>query len=333
MKLLLMGDLHLTSNIPSRRLDSYEDSLFDKLSQIHDIAIDNGCSIIIQPGDFFDSFRVGERLKVRVMWFLKELAKDGIRVFTIPGQHDMKYRDYNLTDTSLGVLQAGGLLDVVMEEDGSPLVQVYNNKEETICVIGSPYGKYERGVQLAGNLYKKVVDENNCSCSVLMLHHMIIDKDLLWSGQKDFEYGRKLLKRTEVDLVVCGDNHQSFSIINSDGILVNCGSLMRSSISQIKHRPVVYVYDTQTKLLKSHYLSVAPAEVVFDLQEEEDISISIPEMDEFLQALSQSTQSGFDFFQAIELYLQQHEEELKEGTITVIKEVVNAVRGGDDHVG
>lgn len=48
------------------------------------------------------------------------------------------------------------------------------------------------------------------------------------------------------DLILVGDNHQSFVVTSGDTVLVNPGSMMRMTANQIEHKPTCYLYYADT---------------------------------------------------------------------------------------
>ena len=71
MKLLVTGDWHLRFNRPRLRIDkSYFQIQLDKVSEILNIASENQCQYILQPGDFFDSVDTPDFVKSQYIYLL-----------------------------------------------------------------------------------------------------------------------------------------------------------------------------------------------------------------------------------------------------------------------
>lgn len=58
------------------------------------------------------------------------------------------------------------------------------------------------------------------------------------------------------DLVLTGDNHDPFVYKSGGRLLVNPGSMLRSTVQQIDHEPRVYVYDSETNTVSRVYYPV-----------------------------------------------------------------------------
>lgn len=240
MKLLLTGDWHLRFKKPEMRLDeNYFETQSEKIQQILGIAKKNNCNAILQPGDFFDS--------VDTPWFvvqhyMKMFLGQNIKIYTIPGQHDLRYHTRDIENTPLGVLKASGAVKIVGFDPLDP--QFYG------CWWGE-------------DIFKPL--EPKDQMRTLLIHKMIIQKKM-WEGQTDFVYGKDLLKDyNEFDLIVSGDNHKSFIEEDKGRFLINCGSLMRSNIDQVDHKPVVYIYDTEKRSLDEIFLKVKSAKKILNL--------------------------------------------------------------------
>jgi len=275
MKLLLTGDWHLRFKRPAMRLDeNYFETQAGKIRQIFEIAVEKGCSFILQPGDLFDS--------VETPWFVVQYYlslfreyKERIWLMCIPGQHDLKYHTRDIENTPMGILAAAAI--VYLNQCGQEI-------DNRITVYMSWWGREIPKPEIKG-------------LNILLAHRMVIEKKL-WLGQTDFVYARDLLKNyPDFDLFVTGDNHQAFVEESDSRYVVNCGSLMRASIDQVDHKPRVYVYDTQNKSLDEIFLKVESSEKVLNIKEAQIQKERDEKLDLFITTLKKSTgeRIGYDF--------------------------------------
>jgi len=124
---------------------------------------------------------------------------------------------------------------------------------------------------------------------------MIVDKKI-WKSQEDFVYGKSLLDEyPEFDLFVCGDNHKSFSFNVKDRYLVNCGSLMRSGIDQVDHRPCYYIYDTDDRTIKQKFLRVGSKTKILNVGQARKEKERNEELDLFVLGLDEQKDLGLNF--------------------------------------
>jgi DNA repair exonuclease SbcCD nuclease subunit len=273
-KFLITGDWHLRATKPRFRIDKYVETQNRKISWIFETAKEYGCEAILQPGDLFDSFDVPNKLKIELIKKFKEYTD--IPIITVFGQHDLKYRNY--ADTVLSLFRE---VDVV-----NPLalgVRLYIGKDEEVCVYGSGWDD-------------SVPTPDSGVFNILLTHEMIVGNGVLWYGQEDYIEAKDALKKWEgFDLIVSGDNHQAFNYKSADRMLLNCGSLMRTTIAQRDHQPVVWIYNTDTKSAECLKVPIEPIEEVMDLELADVVKIRNKKMEEYKGQLSVDYEVELDF--------------------------------------
>jgi len=297
MKLLFTGDWHLRFKCPEMRLDeSYFETQAGKVKQITGIDFD----YLFQPGDFFDS--------VETPWFviqhyLSEFrdCNFGDSLLTIPGQHDLRYHTRDIANTPLGVMEAGG---------GLTIVKGMIKLGEEVDLYSCWWGEQEIPVPEKGRL------------NILLIHRMVIQKKL-WLGQTDFIYARDLLSQyPDYDLFVTGDNHQSFVEEDKGRYIVNCGSLMRSAIDQVDHKPVVYIYDIEKRSLEQIYLKVESAEKVLNIRGAKEVKERDEKLELFIATLKEKSGRGHHFDFMDRLYEKMALPSVGQETRDILKEVM-----------
>lgn len=293
MKLMLTGDWHISLSAPKRRIDDYWEALTGKLIWITETFHEEKCSAIVQPGDFFDSFRANDYLKS----FVIDLFRD-TQILTIFGQHDLKYHNVNIANTPLALLETA----------------------KTVRILGKkPYVLPEsKEVFFYGASWNEPLPEPTHKPCILAAHRMVINKDKLWPGQTSFMWAEEL-NQLNYDLIVTGDNHQSFR----RGKVVNCGSLMRARIDQKDHKPCVWIYDTKTKGFKQLFVPIKPADEVFDYEGASTEKETNEKLDLFIENLRKSDKTiDLDFsknlFQAIK------NNEVEQEIVDIINEAMEA---------
>lgn len=195
-------------------------------------------------------------------------------IISVPGQHDMRYHTSNLSNTPYGVIKSG--IGMRMAYD-IPLLSGRTN------VYGSGWGKP----------VPKIQDKDKLN--ILITHRMIV-ADKLWAGQEDYEVAGTFLRRYGYDLVVSGDNHTSFLHRWKDRILINCGSLMRSRIDQARHRPSVFIYDTDSREIEEVFIPIEPFDKVVDFEEVEKEEKENLRLNELRDVLKKKTKiKGLDY--------------------------------------
>ena len=301
MKLLLTGDWHIRNTTPQRRVDNYWATVRKKINFILDLAIKESCKYIIQPGDLFDSHKANDFLKRHLIMRLK---KRKIKVITVFGQHDLRYHSSNKENTPLSVLHAA---EVVWVAHSEPI------EFDNIHIYGASW--YE-------DIPETVYDTG--AWNILIMHKMVIENEKLWDGQEDHKLGNILLKTLPYNLIVSGDNHLSFLISSKSKRLVNCGSLLRSAIDQINHKPVVYILDTdKIEVLEQHLVPCEPFEQVFDMAKVSAEKERDEKMETFVDRLTGEAElEGLDFIKNMHTFVEKNKKEIDDATQEVIEEVM-----------
>ena len=232
MKLLITGDWHLDEKKPANRIDNYFSTQTEKMTWIFDLAKEENVDAILQPGDFFNSFKVSHYL---IRYWIQFFKRYNIHILTVPGQHDMRYHSSDISNTPMGILEAAGV------------IRVLDNKPTLL----------KPGVSVYGAGWKQETPKGLQSDLNILVTHRLVADEHFGGGTVVYDTPHHLLETTTYDLIVCGDNHKSFNYQAEPRTVVNCGSLMRSAIDQEFHFPVIYIYDTTKETVEmEEYLSL-----------------------------------------------------------------------------
>ena len=243
MKFLILGDLHLTSpgSKPRSRIDDYQNAQFKKMEFILDLAVKENVSAILQPGDFCDKFISPDKFKTIWIRFFKKNKKP---IYAVYGQHDCRYHTSNIDNTPFGVLAEA--LDISVIKD-----DIYFLKGD-VAIYGAGWGINIPKIK-TGSYFN------------ILLTHRMITPEKLWHSQEDYELSSQFLRRYKFDLIVSGDNHQSFYVNDDNRWLINCGSLMRSKTDQLDHKPCVWIFDVGKQEAAMIYVPIQKSKEVFSL--------------------------------------------------------------------
>ena len=137
---------------------------------------------------------------------------------------------------------------------------------------------------------------------------MIVDEKL-WEEQRDFERGNILLRKHHYDLIISGDNHQTLLFEHDGRHLINCGSLLRTSIDQIEHRPCIFRYNTETKELRQEFIPIETGINVFNREQVEAKKENNAELDLFIASLKDTKVKGMSFVRNLNQYLKDTNQE------------------------
>jgi len=281
VKLLATGDWHLRYKSPKYRTDDYFESQVKKVGQILKIAEDNNCDFILQPGDFFDSADTPDFV---IQYYINLLKEYEIPVYSVFGQHDLRYHSSKIENTPLAIMKASEVVDIVDQD--------FTDR------VGVPMFLYTcHWGQDIPDIVRTKNGDSAYAIHILLIHKMIIEEKL-WEGQTDYIKAKSLLKRYDFDIIVSGDNHNSFFVQHENKALINCGSLMRSSISQIDHKPCVYLVNIERQdreivyVFDKIFLDIEPSENVFDIKQHDKEEKRSKELDLFVEGLNSSDEKS-----------------------------------------
>lgn len=277
MKLLLTGDWHYSDKTPTCRIDNYPLTLRHKIQYIIDMAID--VKAILQPGDLTDTPFLNY---YSYRGLLSILTTD--LIYTVYGQHDLRYR--NKGNTPLDALQ---------------------DSLESFNIIGKPGLVIGNNVDLYGASFEEEIPEiqNPKAFNILLIHKMIVHV-ALEEWEKQYDTAASFLSKSKFNLIVSGDNHQSFAVSEKNKNLVNCGSLMRSTIEQIDHQPCFYIFDTDKRTLKKFFVPIEPWQKVFDLEKKVKEEERNEDMESFVSGLTKHKDMGLHFEDNLYIYMKKN---------------------------
>jgi len=287
MKIMCLGDLHLTEKTPENRIDDYPGTQYSKMEWILKLAKKEGCSAILQPGDFFNKHTSPNFL---IRKYIKLFKRYNVPIYATIGQHDIIHHHSDIENTPSGILDASDVTTLV----ATPV------KIENVTILSAGWEQPIPEI------------EDPDSINILITHRMIINEKKVWHAQETYEKSHQLLRTTNFDLIVSGDNHARFTdtLKSKDGNrhLVNCGSLMRGRIDQADHKPAVYIYDTGTKELEKHLIRIKKIEYVLDITKATEEKEKNEELESFLENLNTTVEiPGLEFTLNMIAYLKEND--------------------------
>lgn len=115
--LIIIGDVHLKCNSPVSRKDNYPVTILNKLEYLSNVAKSYKCKNFLLLGDVFDSPVTSLPYLATVINTFKKIHDNGITVYTIVGNHDLKNnRMDSLQSTALGILISTGYVKLAPRE-------------------------------------------------------------------------------------------------------------------------------------------------------------------------------------------------------------------------
>lgn len=265
---ILTADFHLQESVPVCRTDDFWNTQWIKLDFISELQKKHNCPVI-HAGDLFDWWKASPMLLSKT---IEHLPK---RFLTVYGNHDVPQHNIELFYKSgVYTLKQAGVLEIFqtchwLEEPTKPSWQ------GTWC--------------------------ENTDLNILVWHVMTYQGKPPWTGCTA-PMGAKLLRKyPEYDLIVTGDNHKPFVEKHEGRLLVNPGSIFRTTASQMDHKPRVYLWFADTNTVEPVYL---PIEDVISREHIEGQAERNNRIDAFISTLNEDWKAEMSFEDNIEKFKQ-----------------------------
>jgi len=292
IKIIFVGDVHLSERNPLARRDDYNEAILKKLEQVYALALEQKVSAVVFLGDMFhlkapskNSFKLVNRL----VKYLRRFWRANIPVILLVGNHDLMYGDLaSIPRQPIGILR---------EMDGIFTNLRLGAEGMDINLTGLDFSNEPMDKQLEYIQSIPRIAKYNVVC----VHTNIVSGDTLFK-----EAGIKLdeITNTNIDLIVNGHIHFPTIIGHnkSDIIYVQPGAISRGTLdTENLSRDVNIVmigFDENGIKHKVIKLDIEPAEKVFDLtkrRSEKEVSSKVESFVESLSQFANVKATGDDF--------------------------------------
>lgn len=217
--MLLTADLHLTHKVPSARRENdneYLDHQRKILKFISNQTQKLKCDLCI-AGDIFDKYNVSSDI---IAMFVKFIADCYGKVYTIPGNHDEKFRSTDMIGTAYNVIQQVELVTgkVITTKDGR--------------VFGIPYTDH--------------LGDCDVSTEFLLVHTLCYENEKAagMTPRDTYTTAQELLDMfPNAKYIVVGDQHNPFLFEQGSRYVINCGTVQKRSIDYKDKELVVWYAD------------------------------------------------------------------------------------------
>ncbi|TSB46474.1 metallophosphoesterase family protein [Alkalicoccobacillus porphyridii] len=217
MKFLYFTDTHIRGTTPKNRLDTFSETIKDKLSEVIDIAQKEQVDVMLHGGDVFDRPDLSPNV---VGQFARLFRSAQIPIYAISGNHDtFGHNPETISRTMLGLLDSFGIMTIIHPNE--PLLIEKNGVR--VQISGQPYhyDLDQRDVKL--DYYP--MNQHNADYMIHLVHSMLVEKalpegipytlvDHIWSSP--------------ADVILTGHFHGGFGIKERDGkFICNPGAISR----------------------------------------------------------------------------------------------------------
>ncbi|MDD2260667.1 MAG: metallophosphoesterase family protein [Clostridia bacterium] len=204
---ILTSDWHIRDSQPECRTDDFEAAQWEKIDFIAALQRKYKCPVL-HAGDLFHHWKPSPYLLAKTIQHLPD------QFHTIYGQHDLPQHNLELRHKSgIYVLEQAGALRVLE---------------------GTHWGQSPVSSFISNH-------------AILVWHKMVWIKDSPYPGAPGDGEAYKVLRKygKNVELILTGDNHQSFIATGENCILVNPGNITRQTAAQVDFNPRVYLWDAE----------------------------------------------------------------------------------------
>lgn len=227
MKIVTMGDLHLSAQTPINRKDDYASASLRKLRQLIDY-VNESADLLVVPGDFFDK-------PTAPVWYLNRVIAELSRLWRpaviIPGNHDLPQHNLGVVrDCALWTLHSAEIIslfplgshDFAPAEAGGRWVTIHT------CPFGCD---------------PSTLKPVSGTCNILVAHIPVFEKAVPFYMLDGMTAGQLEAACPGFDWYLVGDIHEPAIVSNT----IVTGSMMRRTIAQADFRPAFWVIDTETQ--------------------------------------------------------------------------------------
>jgi DNA repair exonuclease SbcCD nuclease subunit len=279
------ADWHVRGTRPENRIDDYVEAMFRKIEYMIEHYVNNvRAAAMLIGGDIFDKHDTADWLKERLIRILggqSDYCDPWIGV--VFGQHDQRYHTSDQNNTPLGVV-AAGVRNLHILGD-FPVCRSIQPTESPVHLYGASWGS---------NIPDPVSEGD--SINILLIHRMITESGPLWPGQTDFITATELLKTyPKYHYIISGDNHKPFEVNYRMRRVLNCGSLMRSSIDQVEYVPGFFIIHTDTRIIERVPFPCEPSSKVFAVKAVEEEKERDQNIENFVASLKQDVTRSVSF--------------------------------------
>jgi len=280
VKVLLLGDLHLSDKAPSGCTDSYTDDLFTLLAEAAMFAVH--CDCVVIAGDVFHlkaPIRTSHRLVLRTIEAFRAFGKP---VYVVPGNHDIQH-------DRMDSLLAQQPLGVVVESGAARLLEGWCE----FGIYGVPWLQHwtDEAVSTALDEYRQGFGADPRQ-TLIVTHAPLYPEgqELKWEHYPARAFADAMGMAGNVFYGHVHEPHGTWGFYDEKSGVAFCnnGALSRGSLHEYnRERQVgVTIWDSETSKFEFVPLSARPASEALRLAEHTERKASERRLDEFLSGVA-----------------------------------------------
>jgi DNA repair exonuclease SbcCD nuclease subunit len=262
VKFIACNDIHLASRPPASRTDNYHEELFDLLDQMALLAKKVEAKALLIAGDVFHhKAKIGIPVLIRLVEWSRDLRQAGIRVLTIPGNHDLLHNRYEtLDEQALGLIYSVGAMENVSCREGRDGTVTFTDSEGDVNILGIPFPD-----AFDWQCWMKL--PRPAGTNILMAHCFASPTGGEYFGEPVLRYDD--LAQLPYHIFVFGHDHSDGGVHKiAPKLFVNLGAISRGSLTgEVVERDVkCALIDTSAQEVRQVRLKFRPASEIFDLK-------------------------------------------------------------------
>lgn len=279
---ILTSDWHLREDTPVCRTDNFWETQWKKVDFVTELQRKYDCPVI-HAGDLFDFWKPSPYLLSETIKHLPD------NFYTVYGQHDLPQHNLELA---------------------------YKCGIYTLA-------QAEKLIVLPGCHWNKIPDKDcfhllNERSKILVWHVMNYVGTPPYPDAPNPSH-TLLKKYPEYDLILTGDNHQTFTAQLEGRLLVNPGSLTRQSANQVNHLPCVFLWWAEENKVEAVYLPIENNVVSRDhIQKQEQRNGRI---DAFISQLNTDYKATMSFEQNLKIF--QETNLVRQSVMDIVYEAIS----------
>lgn len=308
---ILSADWHVREDRPKCRVDDFGTTITRKVKFIKDMQKEYHNIPVLLAGDAFhrskprsQELQIGNNYFNLLTWSLQNFPDN---IIAIAGQHDIPNHNLDLINQSnLSVLAAAGKITYGKYNPDNP--DCIGN---FIGLHYFPFGKKIRPISTVDNAFLYPIN-------IAMIHELIYRRDIdYFPGIEEIGTNAiPLLKKYDYDLILSGDNHTPFVVEYENKLLVNPGSLYRSTAKQKEHKPRVYLWYAESNTVEPVFIPIDDLETI-DIEYLEKEQKKENQIQKFAARLKDYDALDIDFLSNLDYYFKTARVHKK------VKELVN----------
>lgn len=283
LKVLFVGDNHISAKQPVNRKDNYLEATLNKLKDCMQIGLERNVNAVVLLGDLFDVREEGPLARNGALNILKGQENGEswpFPVYITVGNHDIG-NSFPLEKSSLGTLiEAGVLIKSDFAED-----------------LGIAFAHFHPFLD-------NEIKNNDFLCSknalIWSCHASICDEPNPYYADRLVIFNEINVNKT-TKLIICGHIHHPMSQKRADGVMfINPGAIGRYSASKDNMERTLKVflleYDLEGNFYNQEYLelpSVKSYDQVFKVDEIAEVKAQRLEVKEYIKKVSQITTNSW----------------------------------------